>query len=190
MTAKAHWFPVTRKGAIYCAEATKTTVLTPSPKVEVPVSQGEWVCRYNLNSTEIFVLSRSELEQDYRSTAIIRGKWQKWVPNPTQTFQATQMKFDFRITGLGLSGKAGDFVVKDEDDERTWILTRTSFNKTYLRVVDPSVLTQFIQSAPTPEQKGEEIVPTIDEEELRRKTEELKKFEEEKRKAEELKKKS
>jgi hypothetical protein len=106
---------------------------------EVQVSAGALLCRGA--AAEIWPQSPTEVESRYIPTDEIDADgWRKYVPRPdAQGVMAAQVSHPFVVFAPWgkLSGKAGDFVVKNYGDRDVaypydvWIVDQTLFHRTY-----------------------------------------------------------
>lgn len=136
--AAGTWFHALKTHPIWARRVEKATqVDTLEGNQEVPA--GAFLCRGEAN--DIWPQSAERLESKYLATdETTADGWLKYQPHPDNTgVMAAQVEHPFSVTaGWGqLTGKAGDYVVKNFEDREVrypsdvWIVDQRLFEATY-----------------------------------------------------------
>jgi hypothetical protein len=135
------WFHAKRVRPIWAKQVDKDQMVKTIEGTE-QVKAGDFLCRGEAG--EVWPQSAARLEAKYQKTDEVDADcWRKYVPRAdNQGVMAAQVQHTFRVQGKGglLSGKAGDYIVKDFADrnvafpEDVWIVDQKLFHATYQAV--------------------------------------------------------
>jgi hypothetical protein len=132
------WFRARKTGAIAARqlELDQTVETLEGP---VMAKAGDWLCRGAAG--ELWPQSSAELEARYEATEEVGEEgWRKYLPRgDAEGVMAAQVPVPFSVLGKWgqLSGKAGDFVLKNYRDrnvaypEDVWVVDQSLFRATY-----------------------------------------------------------
>ena len=134
----AIWFRARKTRPIWAKEILNGQFVD-SLEGSVRIKLGDFVCRGDAGET--WPQSAERLLAKYRATEQVDSDgWRKYEPQPDQAgVMAAEVAHPFEIdTDRGrLTGKEGDYLVKDFDEaaarypKNVWIVDRTLFNATY-----------------------------------------------------------
>jgi hypothetical protein len=134
------WFHAKKTRPIWAKKLTRSETVTTLEGVE-QVNAGDYLCRGNAG--DIWPQSEKDLLRRYSIVANTDSDgWQKYTPNPdARGVMALQMDGPFEVHASwgSLSGKAGDFLVKNFEDRENlnpadlWIVDQRLFRETYER---------------------------------------------------------
>lgn len=135
------WFRAKKTGFIWAKEIT-TQQIIQTIEGAVEAQSGDYLCRGSAN--ELWPQASKTLHSRYQSTDEVDDDgWQKFVLCETGAgVMAAQVQHPFQVIASWgkLSGKAGDYVVKNYADrtahypEDVWIVDQSIFEATYSRV--------------------------------------------------------
>ena len=141
----AAWFRARKISPIWVKEIPNGQIVE-SVEGSVRVLEGDFLCRGD--GGDLWPQSAKHLLAKYQPTDQLNSEgWTKYEPRLDQAgVLAAQVRHSFAIdTERGrLRGKAGDYLLKDDDDadarypRRLWIVDRKLFNATYKRDNDGS----------------------------------------------------
>ncbi len=140
--AKA-WFHAKKVRPIWAKPAESDQVVT-TLEGEEKVAAGEFLCRGEAG--DVWPQKAESLNSKYEPTSERNADgWRKYVPRPdAKGVMAAKVEHPFRVRASWgeLSGKAGDYIVKNYDDrddadpEDVWIVDNALFRATYQSVDD------------------------------------------------------
>lgn len=131
------WFHAMKIRPIWAKEVVESMeVDTLEGQEHVPA--GAWLCRGEIG--ELWPQSHERLHSRYDATEEISDGWRKFLPRPDSTgVLAARIDRPFKVEAMWgtLSGKAGDYLVRDFDVQSAsvpndiWIVDRRLFEATY-----------------------------------------------------------
>lgn len=143
VNAAGVWFHAKKVRPIWAKEVTECQTVDTLEGSET-VEAGDYLCRGA--AQEIWPQSADSLRKKYDPTDEADDEgWRKYVPKPdAKGVLAAQIDHAFKVhaTWGELSGKSGDYLVKNYDDkdvdypEDVWIVDRDLFTATYKDVVE------------------------------------------------------
>ncbi len=136
--AAARWFHAKKTHPIW-ARRLETAQMVKTLEGEEQVAAGHYLCKGEAG--DIWPQSEKSLTKRYAATDEVDADgWRKYAPHPdAQGVLATQIDHPFEVqaTWGRLTGKPGDFLVKNFQDRETayptdvWIVDQTLFRQTY-----------------------------------------------------------
>jgi hypothetical protein len=135
------WFRAKKTGFIWAKEITKRQMIQ-TIEGAADAQPGDYLCRGSAN--ELWPQASKALHSKYQNTDEVDDDgWRKFVVRETGAgVMAARVEHSFRVeaTWGELSGKAGDYVVKNYADrtvnypEDVWIVDQRKFAATYARI--------------------------------------------------------
>lgn len=135
------WFHAKRIRPIWAKKFDKDQTVKTIEGIE-KVKAGDYLCRGEAN--DIWPQTAKRLDEKYQKTKETDAEgWVKYIPRPDdQGVLATQVKHAFAVQATWgvLSGKAGDYIIKNFKDrevpypEDVWIVDQKLFHATYKAV--------------------------------------------------------
>ncbi|MEK6260373.1 MAG: hypothetical protein AABP62_17275 [Planctomycetota bacterium] len=141
--AAGEWFHAKKTRPIWARRVEAAQTVT-TLEGEEQVAAGDYLCKGEAG--DIWPQTEKDLHKRYTATDEVDADgWRKYQPQPdAQGVMATQIDHPFEVqaTWGQLTGKRGDFLVKNFQDRETaypddvWIVDQTLFRQTY-EAVDP-----------------------------------------------------